>query len=207
MLIRKHDDATDDEARWRAFVTAQGFGHFVAGGGAGHGAARSVPVVVPTQFLFEGDRIVFHLAAANPVFAALAENPAVVMSVAGDWAYIPGAWKAVGDEDPRLGIPTTYYAAVQLIGDATVVDSANEVAAILRRQLRDLESDGGLVDPLEHARRFPAIRGIEVAVTEVRAKFKYGGNLDAPHRRRIAEELAARGGPGDAAARKHMPLD
>ena len=204
MLILKHDDASDDEARWRAFVTAQGFGHFVAGGA---GAARRVPVVVPTQFLLEGDRIVFHLAAANPVFAALAENPAVVMSVAGDWAYIPGAWKAVGDEDPRLGIPTTYYGAVQLIGGATVVDSADDVAAILRRQLRDLEPEGGLVDPLEHSRRFPAIRGIEVAVSEVRAKFKYGGNVDAAHRRRIAEELAARGGPGDAAARKHLQLD
>ena len=32
MLIRPHDDAADDEARWRRFVTDQGFGHFVAAG-------------------------------------------------------------------------------------------------------------------------------------------------------------------------------
>ena len=32
----------------------------------------------------------------------------VVLSVAGDWAYIPPVWKAIADEDPRYGIPTTY---------------------------------------------------------------------------------------------------
>ena len=44
----------------------------------------------------------------------------MVLSVAGDWSYIPSAWKAIGDEDPRFGIPTTYYAGVQLTGTATV---------------------------------------------------------------------------------------
>lgn len=203
MLIRKHDDASDDEERWRAFVVAQGFGHLVAGGGPD----RAVPVVVPTQFLLDGDRIALHLASPNPVFEALAERATVVMSVAGDWAYIPGAWKAVGDEDPRLGIPTTYYAAVQLVGTATVVDDAEGLAAILRRQLADLEPDGSLVDPMEHARRFPAIRGVEIKVTEVRAKFKYGANVDEAHRRRVADELADRRGPGDVAAKGHIPLD
>ena len=38
-------------------------------------------------------------------------------------------------------------------------------------------------------------------MTEVRAKFKYGGNVDAAHRLAVAERLAERGGPGDAAAR------
>ena len=200
MLIRKHDDGTDDEDRWRAFVAAQGFGHLVAGGGR----ERTVPVVVPTQFLLDGDHVVLHLATPNPIFAALAERATVVLSVAGDWAYIPGAWKAVRDEDPRLGIPTTYYGAVQLTGTVTVLDDPDAVAAILRRQLADLEPDGGLADPIEHVRRFPAIRGIEIEVTEVRAKFKYGGNVDDTHKARVAEGLAARSGPGDAAARRHL---
>jgi len=200
VLIRKHDDGTDDDDRWRAFVVRQGFGHFIAGGGP----ARLVPVVVPTQFLLDGDRVVFHLAGPNPVFEALAENPNVVLSVAGDWAYIPGGWKAIGDEDPRLGIPTTYYGAVQLVGRATVIDDPDGIASILRRQLADLEPTGDLVDPSEHARRFAAIRGIEVEVSEVRAKFKYGGNIDEAHRDRIADELAARNRPGDAAALHHL---
>ena len=199
MLIRKHDDGTDDEARWRAFVAGQGFGHLVAGG-----TQDDVPVVVPTQFLLDGEQVILHLATPNPFFDAVSVRPTVVLSVAGDWAYIPGAWKAVGEEDPRRGIPTTYYAAVQLTGVATVVDDPDGIAGILRRQLAELEPAGRLVDPVEHARRFPAIRGIVIEIDEVRAKFKYGGNVDEVHRRRVARGLTERGAPGDTAALAHL---
>ena len=197
MLIRAHDRPPTDDA-WQSFVRAQGFGHLVAGGGPD----RSLPVVVPTQFVLEDDAasIVLHLAAANPVFAAIDENPQVVLSVAGDWAYIPGQWKAIGDEDPAVGVPTTYYAAAQVEATANIVDDAEPKAAILRRQVGDLQPDGGLVDPLDHEKLFRAIRGLHLDITDVRAKFKYGGNLDAAHQDAIIDRLAVREGPGDGAA-------
>ena len=200
MLIRPHDKATD-EAQWRSFVHDQGFGHFAA---SGDGA---VPVLVPTQFVLVDDHVVFHLAKPNPVFAALEATPHAVLSVAGDWAYIPGAWKAIGDEDPSLGIPTTYYGAVQLTGSVTVTDDPEAIAEILRSQLADVEPDGGLQDPSVHVRQFKAIRGIRMSIDDVRAKFKYGGNADAEHRAAAAERLRARGGPGDLAAADRVPLD
>ncbi len=199
MLIRSHDDAADDETRWRRFVTDQGFGHFVAAG-----RNRAVPVVVPTQFVFTDDQILFHLARQNPVFVALEENEACLLSVAGDWAYIPGAWKAVRDEDPRHGIPTTYYAAVQLTGIATIHDDATPIVEVLETQLQDLEPNGGLVSPRQHPNQLRAIRAITVEVTEVRAKFKFGGNVDQEHRDQIADRLATRARPGDRAAMRHM---
>ncbi len=206
MLIHPWD-AGASEQEWTAFVRAQGFGHLVAAG-----RDRDVPVVVPTQFVLAApDEVVLHLARPNPIWPALVENPAVLLSVAGDWSYIPTHWKAIGDEDPRLGVPTTYYAAVQLIADATVVDDDEGKAAILRLQLGDTEPDGGAADPLEHGRRLNSIRGLRLAVREVRAKFKYGGNADDAHRAVVAEHLAQRGGPGDAAALEHLrrrtPLD
>ena len=127
--------------------------------------------------------------------------------MAGDWAYIPGAWKMVGDEDPSLGVPTTYYGAVQLSGAVTVTDEIEAIAAILRIQLADLEPDGGLQDPLVHTKRFAGIRGIEMMIDDVRAKFKYGGNADTEHRAAAAERLRARGGPGDRAAADRVPSD
>src|SRR6516165_6966745 len=102
-------DRSFGEQEWRPFLERQGFGHLVAAG-----RDRDLPVVVPTQFVLDADEVLLHLVAANPIFAALAEQPRVRLSVAGDWAFVPSAWKAIGDEDPRLGIPTTYYAAVQL---------------------------------------------------------------------------------------------
>jgi transcriptional regulator len=165
-------------------------------------------VVVPTQFVLEGSTVWLHLVRANPVFTALAENPRVLLSVAGDWAFIPSSWKAVGAEDPALGIPTTYYGAVQLAGRATVHGertAPGSVAAILRRQLAAFQPDVAVADPAEsHAAKVLGILGIEVRVEQVSAKFKYGGNVDEAHRRAVAERLHERGAPGDEAAAGHV---
>ena len=198
MLIHPHDRALDED-EWRAFVASQGFGHLVA---AGRG--RDVPVVVPTQFVLHGSEILVHLAGPNPVWGAIEENDAVLLTVAGDWAFIPSSWKAIGDEDPARGIPTTYYASVQLVGRATVVAEPEDVAAVLRAQLAVIQPDEDVVDPIEHGAKLRAIRGIRIRVDEVRAKFKYGGNVDAAHRAAIAEQLRRRGSPGDAAALRHL---
>lgn len=199
VLIHPRDDVLDEE-EWRTFVLAQAFGHLVAGGGP----ERAVPVVVPTQFSLDGDLLQLHLQSTNPIFEALAENPAVLLSVAGDWAYVPSAWKAIGDEDPRRGIPTTYYAAAQLVGTATVVAEPDDVADVLRHQLADVQPGVDAVDPSEHASQLRLIRGLRIEVAEVRAKFKYGGNVDEAHRLAVAGHLAERNGPGDAAARTHL---
>ncbi len=198
MLIHPHDSAPDPQA-WRRFAIAQGFGHLVA---AGNG--REVPVVVPTQFVLGDDEVVLHLAKPNPILAAIAENPTVLLSIAGDWAYIPAAWKAVGDEDPTLGVPTTYYAATQITGTARVLDDPDETAKVLRQQLAVLEPGSGIADPSVHPNKLKVIRGIRISIDEVRAKFKFGGNVDEQHRAAIADRLAERAGPGDQAAKSHI---
>ncbi len=196
MLIRSHDRGRSDE-QWKSFIERQGFGHLAVN-------ADPFPVVVPTQFVRAGDEILLHLAASNPIFAALATSPQAVLSVAGDWAYIPGQWKAIDDEDPSLGIPTTYYAAVQICGKVSVVDTESGIAEVLRSQLANVQPEGGLVDPAEHAPKFAAIRGLRLSIDDVRSKFKYGGNADEPHRAAVAERLRARGAPGDVAAAAHI---
>jgi transcriptional regulator len=123
------------------------------------------------------------------------------MSVAGDWAFIPSSWKAIGEEDPLLGIPTTYYAAVQMEGSATIVSDPGEVAAVLRRQLAVLQPGLEVADPLTaHEAQLRTIRAISIVIEEVRAKFKYGGNVDLGHREAVIAGLERRGRPGDLAA-------
>ncbi|HLH47662.1 MAG TPA: FMN-binding negative transcriptional regulator [Acidimicrobiales bacterium] len=191
-------DRSSGEAEWRPFVEAQGFGHFVV-----TGSARDYPVVVPTQFVLDADEVLAHFAVPNPVFAALDETPRAVLSVAGDWAFIPSDWKAIGDEDPALGIPTTYYAAVQLRGPVTVHAEPEAVAAVLRRQLAAIQPGTPVADPEAHGGRLRSIRAVTLAVAEVSAKFKYGGNVDEAHRRAVIARLRGRRGPGDLAAAAH----
>ncbi|MFF0579724.1 FMN-binding negative transcriptional regulator [Streptosporangium saharense] len=200
MLIHPWDTASEDEAL--DFVRANEFGHLIASG-----RGREVPVVVPTQFLLADERtVLLHLARPNPIWAAIAENPAVVLSVAGDWAYVPGGWKVLPEdgEDPAMGVPTTYYAAVQLVCDAEVLSGPEEKKEVLRAQLARLEAEGALVDPSAHERQLRGILGLRLRVRKVSGKFKYGGNVDEAHRRHVADRLAERGGPGDAAARAHL---
>ena len=198
MLVHPWDAALDDE-EWRHFVAEQGFGQLIAAG-----RDREIPVVVPTQYVLDGDHVVLHLARPNPVWRAIAENPIVLLSVAGDWAFVPSGWKAIGSEDPALGIPTTYYAAAQLVCEATVVDDAEGKLAILRRQLGALEPDGSAADPSAHRARLAGIRGLLLAIRDVTAKFKYGGNVDTEHRRAVAERLTERGTRSDLLARTHL---
>jgi transcriptional regulator len=192
-------DASFGEDEWRPFVESQGFGHLAASG-----RDRDVPVVVPTQFVLDGDRVFLHLAAPNPIFLALAEQPRVLLSVAGDWAFIPSSWRVVGDEDPAFGIPTTYYGAVQLIGTATVDGDPAAVAAVLRRQLAVIQPQVEIADPeVVHQAKLRVIRAVTIAVDEVRAKFKYGTGLDAAHSQAVIDRLRQRSGPGDLAAARH----
>lgn len=198
MLIHRHD-APLDEAEWRAFLAAHDFGELIA-----PGDGRDLPIVVPTHFVWDGaTEVLLHLARPNPVWEALAERPRAMFSVFGAYTYIPGHWN-----QDEYGVPTSYYAAVQLACDAEVVDDPERVAAILERQLGHFQPEG-LHAPVtagdtRYGKLLPSIRGLRLTVTDVRAKLKFGTNRTAEHRSVIAAKLAERGGPLDLEARAHV---
>ena len=202
MLIRKHDAAISDD-EWRTFLGSRDFGELIASG-----RARDVPVVVPTHFIYDGDRTIrLHLAVPNPVWEALAENPVALVSVFGDYSYIPTQWNANPGSDVRYGVPTSYYAAVQAIVRIRTIDDPDELAAILTAQLAHFQPEGGHA-PVEpsgpYGTQFGGIRGIVGTIEEVRAKFKYGGNKTVEHRLAIAARLAERDRGLDAGARAQL---
>jgi transcriptional regulator len=197
-------DAPLADAEWREWLGRHDFGQLIA-----PGDGRDLPVVVPTHFLYDGDRTVrLHLARPNPVWTALTERPRALLTVVDDYTYVPSAWGAEPGTPPELGVPTSYYATVQLSCDVRIVDDGPEKAEILSRQLQHFEPAGGYLEPdpaHEHfRRRLPGIRGLVLTVTGVRAKFKYGGNKEPAHREVLAELLAERDGPADARAREHL---
>lgn len=198
MLIRPHDRGSREDSL--EFVRSHGFGHLIAAG-----RNRDFPVAVPTQYILpNSETVLLHLASGNPVFAAVRENSAVLLSVAGDWTYIPGAWKAISGEDATRGIPTVYYAAVQLRCTAEVLETPEEKLDVLRQQLDILEPESGIADPSVHEHRLREIRALRLTIGEVTGKFKFGGNVDEAHRAAVAARLLARGGPRDPAAREHL---
>jgi transcriptional regulator len=201
VLIHPWDVAT--RAEWQEVLAVHDFGQFVT---AGH--VDGFPVIVPTHFLYDGEATVhLHLARPNPVWEALEQTPAAVLTVAADWAYVEAAWNT--DGDPSLGVPTSYYTSVQLLGTARIVDDPAEKLGILAAQLAHMEPIGSArVSPLAGSesdrRQLAGIRGIAFRIEAVRAKQKYGGNKPPEQRHAIADRLAERDSPGDAVARQHL---
>jgi transcriptional regulator len=127
--------------------------------------------------------------------------------------YVDAATNANPGTDPDLGVPTSYYTALQLHCRAEVIDDPDAKAAILARQLEHFEPEHSTrvrpsTDVDSDRRQLPAIRALRLTVDHVRAKQKYGGNKSPEHRERIADALAERGGPMDAEAsamaRRHL---
>jgi transcriptional regulator len=203
MLIHPWDEATRDE--WRDILSRQDFGQLIT---AGH--VDGFPVVVPTHFLYEGGSVVLlHLARPNPVWAALEADPHVVLALTADYTYVEAAWNANAGTDPDVGIPTSYYSAVQLLCRAEIVDDPVQKAEILAAQLGHFEPGTSTritpsVNVESDRRSMPAIRGLRLHIESVRAKMKYGGNKTPEHRKEIADRLAERNGPMDDAARSHL---
>lgn len=206
MLIRPHDEG--GPAEWRSLLAEVDFGQLVVAGPAG-----SLPVVLPTHFAFEVDsdpdghrhgRVVLHVARENPVVPALAASRRALLSVIGPYCFVPAGWgPPVGGVWP---VPTSYYATVQLEGTVDLVAEPAAVAGLLGVQLRRFEPDHpalDLDDPVVLA-RLGRIVGVVLAVEEVRAKFKFGGNKPPEARAVIAEHLLDRAGPGDLEARRHL---
>ena len=199
MLIHKHDAALDD-AEWRDFLKTHDFGELIVPGAP----TRDLPAVVPTHFIYDGDKtVLLHLARINPVWEAIAERPRGLLSVFGAYTYIPGHWN-----QDEYGVPTSYYAAVQLACDIEPTEDDAALAKILERQLAHFQPEGkhAPVEPGDnrYGKLLPQIRGLRLNVTGVRAKFKFGSNRTPQHREAVAEKLAERGTPLDREARPHL---
>jgi transcriptional regulator len=203
VLYRRHD-APRSEEQWRAFLLEHRFGQLVA---AGDGSEP--PFVIPAHFSYDGDGTIrLHLHRDNPVWKALEQNPVAVMAVLDAYAFIPSYW----NEPKPYGVATSFYAAVQAIGTCRFVDDPDELADLIGYQLRDLQPEGGQDPPLNAEERpylqmLKQIRGIELKISDVRAKFKFGGHKPAERRREIADRLGERADGLDVVVRDIMLRD
>jgi transcriptional regulator len=204
MLIRLHDAPIDTEHEWRDLLARHPFGHLIA-----PGRDRDLPVVVPTHIHFDGDRTIrLHLAKPNPVWPLLTENPRCLFVVTAPYTYIPTSWEAPTGTDPHWGIPTSHYASVQLTCTATITDDTQQIRHYLADQLATMQPDEPYGDPRDPAAPYTTelrqIRGLQLQIDDVRAKFKFDGAEPDDVRRHVIAGYQLRDAPGDPEALEHL---
>lgn len=194
-------DAPLDPSEWRDWVA--GTDHFGVLAVNNLDPAQA-PFVLPLHFTPAGDELLLHLARPNPVWPHLEAAAEVRLAVVGDYAYVPGYWRAAPDVPEENGVPTSYYASVQFVCRPTVVDEPGGKAEILTTQLADLQPEGRHAavgpDAGPYGRMLAGIRGVRLTVLRVDAKFKYDDAKPVENRERIVARLDERGHGLDAGA-------
>ena len=203
MLIRPHDAATNDD-EWRNLLHAHPFGTLIA-----PGTDRDLPVVVPTHVHFDGNTTIrLHLARPNPVWQAIRENPRCLFVAVAAVTYVPTSWEAPPSTPPEWGIPTSHYAAVELDCTATITDDPADIRRYLADQLATMQPDEPHGDPRNQDAPYTSelrqIRGLELAIDQVRAKFKFDGAEPDTVRQQVVDGYRRRDAPGDHEALEHL---
>lgn len=147
-----------------------------------------------------GLQLLAHVARANPIWRRLRENPAVLVVFQAEDAYISPSWYASKVETHKV-VPTWNYVMVQARGRAMVHDDADWV----RRQVANLTQGHEAERPVPWAMtdappayidaQLRGIVGIEIAVDDLRGKFKLSQNRSAEDRAGVIAGLgdSARG--------------
>ncbi len=203
MLIHPWDSAhTDDE--WVNHVRGgNNFGLLLVP----HEDAHEAPFAIPTHFTLVSPSLVLcHLARPNPVWPHLERARSVRFAVTDTDAYVPGKLRVTGDQKPEHGVPTSYFTTVQLVCEVRIIDDEAEKAALLETQLESFETghDYAAIDSADapYRRMLPGIRGIELTVIQVDAKFKYDDHKPDELQERVSEHLAAVGNEPAASEQK-----
>jgi transcriptional regulator len=208
MLIHPWDAALD-AAEWRDWLASTDRFGMLAVNNLDRAQA---PLVLPVHFAAAGDELLMHLARPNPVWPHLEAAAEVRLAVVGDYAYIPGYWRAEAGRPAEDGVPTSYYAAVQFVCRPVVVDDPEGKAEILATQLADFQPEGRhaavAVGAAPYGRLLPGIRAVRLTVLRVEAKFKYDDAKPVEHRERVIGQLEQRGRAldGGAAAQQRRRL-
>jgi transcriptional regulator len=197
----------DDAAAVRALVRAVGAAELVSTGPDGYPLATRLPVV------WDGDRLVMHIARANPHWRAVpadATVPALAVAT-GPEAYVSPAWYASKAEHGRV-VPTWNYSAVHLTGRLRRHDDPEWLRQAVTL-LTDLH-EGRRAEPWAVTdapaayvdQQLRAIVGLELEVERVEAKAKLSQNRSAEDRAGVVAGLRAEGGAREAQVADAMDL-
>ena len=177
-----------DEDHARAIVTDVASGWLVTATGDGPPEATLMPI------LWRGDRIIAHMAKANPHWRHIHDGAPGLIIVTGPEAYISPSWYTSKAEHGKV-VPTWNYLAVHLTGAVHV----HQESAWVREAVAELTSEHESNRPKPWhvsdaptdyiAAQLTAIVGIEMQIERVEGKAKLSQNRSEADRHGVIQGL------------------
>jgi transcriptional regulator len=198
-------NSLDDLEAIKALVRAIGAAELVTVGEDGYPLATRLPVV------WEADRLVLHLARANPHWRAIpadADVPALAVVTDAE-AYVSPAWYATKAEHGRV-VPTWNYSAVHFTGrlrrhedPAWLLEAVTRLTQLHEGRRTDpwavTDAPATYVD-----KQLRAIVGLELTIERVEGKAKLSQNRSTEDRAGVIAGLRDEGGSREAVVAEQM---
>lgn len=176
----------------RPFVEAVATAQLVTVGDDGLPDATFLPV------LWEGDRLVGHLARANSHWRRIVTGSPALAIVTGPDTYVSPSWYATKAEHGKV-VPTWNYSVVHVRGRIVVHDDPEWVRALVTRLTdrheQERDEPWAVTDAPDDyiAKNLRPIVGVELLVESVEAKAKLSQNRSDEDRAGVADGLRADG--------------
>jgi transcriptional regulator len=171
--------------------------------------AEGYPVATLMPFVRDGDRLLLHMARANPHWRSIDGAVPALAIVAGPQAYVSPSWYATKAEHGRV-VPTWNYSSVHLTGTVVVHDDVDWLRDLVTR-LTDLHEAGraerwAVTDAPETYvdKQLRAIVGIELRVERIEAKAKLSQNRNDEDRAGVIAGLESAGTDRDVQVARAM---
>jgi len=184
-----------DPAAMREHLVRQGFGTLVVLDG-------SRPIAVHVPFLYDpgpegtAGTLELHVARANPIHAAIARNPEVLLTCQGPDAYISPDWYVSENQ-----VPTWNYVSVHAAGRARPMDPSelrphvDRLSALFEERLPKRPWTSDKMEPRRIEAMLNAIVGIVVTVESLEGQWKLGQHKGRPDHEGAVAGLRATGVP------------
>ena len=167
----------DDADEIQRLVASVGSAQLVTVDPNGYPAATLLPVI------WDGDRLVFHMARANRHWTSIEPGAPALAVVTGPEAYVSPAWYASKADHGRV-VPTWNYSAVQFTGRVQVHTDAEWLRDAVSRLTATHEQARPQPWSVDDApatyieKQLRAIVGVEFAIERIDAKAKLSQNRD-----------------------------
>jgi transcriptional regulator len=200
-----HFNAVADLATIRAMVAAIGSAELVTTGEDGYPLATRLPVV------WDGDRLVLHIARANPHWQSIpADADVAALAIVTDAeAYVSPGWYASKAEHGRV-VPTWNYSAVQITGRLRRIEDPEwlrSAVTMLTQQHESRRAEPWAVTDAPATfvdKQLRAIVGLELSIERVEGKAKLSQNRSEEDRAGVVAGLRSEGAGRESVVAEQM---